>query len=330
MDKDLISVIVPVYKVEEYLNRCVDSIINQTYKNLEIILVDDGSPDNCGKICDDYAKHDKRIKVIHKKNGGLSDARNAGLDIAKGKYIGFVDSDDYISENMYEILHKELVKNRADISICDYYTFDKKYPIFKLNDYEIKEYYNLNALDYVNITGLIPGDTTWNKLYKRKLFKSIRFPLNRVYEDVGTTYKIYNIAKKIITVDIKLYAYFYRKNSISHNISLKTLLDMIEMSNNKDDFLYNFKDFKKSALHNKIDCYTTVLLYVSLLKDYSLLKRKEFLDIYNYLKSIKLSDVDKKYLGYKYYIFLSLRINKYLTIRLWHIFYLIKHKLIRK
>ena len=115
---ELISVIVPVYKVEKYLRECVDSILAQTYTNLEIILVDDGSPDNCGKICDEYAQNDSRIKVIHQENGGLSAARNAGLDIATGKYIGFVDSDDYAELNMFEELHKRIIENNADLSIC--------------------------------------------------------------------------------------------------------------------------------------------------------------------------------------------------------------------
>lgn len=121
MKEDLISIIVPVYKVENYLSKCLDSMICQTYKNIEIILVDDGSPDNSGKICDDYAKKDSRIKVIHKENGGLSDARNAGLKIATGKYIGFVDSDDYISVEMYEKLYNQAKKEDADIACCNYY-----------------------------------------------------------------------------------------------------------------------------------------------------------------------------------------------------------------
>ena len=119
MKSDLISIIVPVYKVEKYIDECIKSIINQTYTNLEIILIDDGSPDNCGKICDEYAKNDKRIKVIHQKNMGQSVARNVGLEYAKGDYIGFVDSDDYIKNNMFEVLHNNLVSYNADISICN-------------------------------------------------------------------------------------------------------------------------------------------------------------------------------------------------------------------
>lgn len=121
MESKLISVIVPVYNVEKYLSKCIDSILAQTYKNLEIILVDDGSPDNCPKICDEYAKKDNRIKVIHKENGGLSAARNVALDIAKGEYIGFVDSDDFIAEDMYEVLYNLAEKYNAEISSVSFY-----------------------------------------------------------------------------------------------------------------------------------------------------------------------------------------------------------------
>ena len=122
MEKPLISIIIPVYKVEKYLEKCIKSVLDQTYKNLQIILVDDGSPDNCGNICDNYAKIDNRIEVIHKENGGLSDARNVGLKKARGKYIGFVDSDDYVSNEMFENMYNTLVNNNADVSICNFYT----------------------------------------------------------------------------------------------------------------------------------------------------------------------------------------------------------------
>ena len=127
MSKPLITVIVPIYHVEKYLHRCVDSILNQTYENLEIILVDDGSGDACSSICDEYAGRDSRIVVIHKENGGLSDARNAGIEIAKGQYLAFVDSDDYIHKDMYKILMKEILESNAEVSICSYkYVYDNK------------------------------------------------------------------------------------------------------------------------------------------------------------------------------------------------------------
>ena len=115
--EDLISVVVPIYNVENYIKKCVDSILSQTYKNLEIILVDDGSPDNCPQICDEYAQKDNRIKVIHKENGGLSDARNAGIDISKGKFITFIDSDDYIEKDYVEVLYNSIKENASDMAI---------------------------------------------------------------------------------------------------------------------------------------------------------------------------------------------------------------------
>ena len=125
---DLISIIIPVYNVEQYLSRCIDSVINQTYKNLEIILIDDGSTDDSGEICDEYALKDNRIKVMHKQNGGVSSARNEGLDISKGNYIGFIDSDDFIEKDMYEFLYDLLTKNNCDISCCNKFIFkDNKF-----------------------------------------------------------------------------------------------------------------------------------------------------------------------------------------------------------
>ena len=120
LNKDVVSVIIPIYKAEPYLKKCLDSIAAQTYKNLEIILIDDGSPDNCGRICDEYAANDPRVKVIHKQNGGMSDARNTGLDNATGEYLTFIDSDDYVSENFVDTLLNALRDNDADMSVCSF------------------------------------------------------------------------------------------------------------------------------------------------------------------------------------------------------------------
>ena len=144
----LLSVIVPIYNVEDYLNRCVDSIINQTYKNLEIILVDDGSPDNCPQMCDDYAKKDSRIRVVHKENGGLSDARNAGMKVATGEYVSFIDSDDYISLDFYETLFQTMVDNDSDIVECSVVKFyeNEKFDEYS-DDLKVTNYETVDALD---------------------------------------------------------------------------------------------------------------------------------------------------------------------------------------
>ena len=201
-----ISVIVPIYKVEKYIHRCIDSIINQTYKNLEIILVDDGSPDSCPRICDEYAKKDKRIKVIHKENGGLSDARNKGVDIATGDYIAFVDSDDYIHPNMYEVLIYELEKNNSDIALCKYKIVYEKSKIKTEIDgkFEVYSLNNLQALDSMYGKDGVDFIVAWNKLYKKDLFNKIRYPVGKIHEDEYTTYKLLFASKNVIYIEYEL------------------------------------------------------------------------------------------------------------------------------
>ena len=184
MNEELISVIVPIYKVEKYLKRCIESIINQTYHNLEIILVDDGSPDKCGEMCEEYSKKDKRIKVIHKENGGLSDARNKGLEIATGKYIGFVDSDDFIDKDMYKVLYNNLKNNNADMSICSIYQFENEEEIVKgYNKNETVITYNKQEMFNNFYDDLLRNVVAWNKLYKADIFKDIKYPKGKAVEE---------------------------------------------------------------------------------------------------------------------------------------------------
>lgn len=213
--KPLISVIIPIYKVEKYLHKCVDSVINQTYSNLEIILVDDGSPDGCGRVCDEYAAKDSRIRVIHKENGGLSDARNAGLDIATGEYIGFVDSDDYIAQNMYEILLKNAEKSNADISLCGYYN-EYEGGMIK-NNYPVSEQKVLAASDGLKevIYSKKYGIMAWTKLYKKELFKNVRYPKGHICEDVYVIGDIFENVKIAAFDTTPLYYYVHRDDSIS-------------------------------------------------------------------------------------------------------------------
>ena len=219
MSKPLITVIVPIYHVEKYLHRCVDSILNQTYENLEIILVDDGSGDACSSICDEYAGRDSRIVVIHKGNGGLSDARNAGIEIAKGQYLAFVDSDDYIHKDMYKILMKEILESNAEVSICSYkYVYDNKE---KETDAEYADDYNKEVMDgiqaqhqYYNGRKQLELTVAWNKLYKKNLFDNLRYPKGKIFEDEFTTYKALYESKTICFIDLPLYYYLQRKDSI--------------------------------------------------------------------------------------------------------------------
>lgn len=216
--KPLISIIVPIYDVEEYLNECIISILNQTYKNLEIILVDDGSPDNCGNMCDEYAKKDHRIIVIHKSNGGLSDARNTGLDICKGEYISFIDSDDYISEYFIEMMYMGCCLNDSDVVTCagseKFFDESDKRPVLaeSLQDCVITEIAPDKALEMMLYQN-IPNGAQF-RLYKNSVFRNIRFPVGYLYEDVATIHKTFLAAKKMTFVNAKIYAYRVRNNSI--------------------------------------------------------------------------------------------------------------------
>ena len=212
---ELISIIVPVYNNEKYLDKCVKSIVNQTYQNLEIILVDDGSPDNCPRICDEWAKTDGRIRVVHKQNGGVSSARNAALDIATGDYISFVDSDDYLEPNAIEVLLSEIAKNNADISMGSLF-FDY------IDGRETQKQESSNLIienddilkDYLLDKNIRPE--VWNKLYKADLFRNIRFPLGTSYaEDFKINYYILKICKKAALSDKCLYHYLQESGNSS-------------------------------------------------------------------------------------------------------------------
>lgn len=231
--KPLISIIVPIYKVEPYLRRCLDSIINQTYTNLEIILVDDGSPDSCPQICDEYAASDKRIVVIHKKNGGLSDARNAGLDVCKGEYVSFVDSDDWIADSFVENLIQVIYQRNADIGIVNFVRTSISFTAtIKIesspNTEELSPQQSVKKLwSKDNVTFVI----ACGKIYKTTLFSNIRFPKGKVHEDEYTTYKLLYSAHKTVFLNAPLYFYFQRDDSIMANgssDSLRILDAMVE------------------------------------------------------------------------------------------------------
>lgn len=237
--EELVSVIVPVYNVEKYLSQCLDSIIHQTYKNLEIILVNDGSTDGSGKICDDYAAKDGRIKVIHQENGGLSDARNKGLDLMTGQFVTFVDSDDYLENNCIHTLYTYACTCKTDISIGKFVEFEENTSQFLFH----------NHLNNGNKIEFLTGDqclerhhkyflaifvTAWAKLYRTSLFndsnpcKSIRYPLGVLHEDQYTTHKLFFKSNKIVFVNDYLYVYRVRENSITNTLlSDKRIMDNI-------------------------------------------------------------------------------------------------------
>ena len=236
---ELISVIIPIYKVEKYLKQCIESVINQTYTNLDIILVDDGSPDNCGLLCDEYEKKDSRIRVIHKQNGGLSDARNAGITIAQGEYIGFVDSDDYISQDMYEKLHSAIKKNNAQLAVCNFqYVNEDGTEINKQSPVKNEKLSRIEALHKLNESMWWYYVTAWNKLYRKELFSNIRFPFARLYEDAYLVHEIMGECDNIATISEKLYYYRQRDNSIITSGKSVRNYDAVEALCNRCDYYY--------------------------------------------------------------------------------------------
>lgn len=247
---DLVSVIIPIYNVEKYIDECIESVIQQTYKNIEIILIDDGSKDKCGKICDAYMRQDKRIKVIHKENGGLSDARNKGLDVATGKYITFIDSDDYISKYYIERLLTVLKKENADIVQTDKTMQKTDFKIIG-NKFECKIFSRDEALRSLWNFGDIEV-YAWGKLYKKELWNMIRFPIGRINEDACTTYKVIYKSKKIAAIKDALY--FYRKNeeSIMGKKFYMERFDIFKVPDEIVDFLgEEEKMFEREILYYK-------------------------------------------------------------------------------
>ncbi len=253
---DVISVIVPIYNVEKYLVRCLQSIIKQTYQNLEIILVDDGSTDTSGKLCDKFAEKDSRIIVIHKKNGGLSDARNVGIDKSSGSYLVFVDSDDWIDPDMISILYNVAQKNNSDIIECSYRNIYKDH---------ILEETNCNAEiingDYVTaLEGMLDWryfkPVAWNKLYKRNVIKDIRYPVGRLHEDEFTTYKYFYNAKKVSYIDVSKYNYDRtREDSITGRGFSEKNLDACWAFRERVDFFYEHNIVQLQRKMNDIYCW---------------------------------------------------------------------------
>lgn len=237
-----ISVIVPIYNISNYLNRIILCLINQTYKNLEIILIDDGSTDDSGKICDEFKKKDNRIKVIHQKNSGVSVARNRGIEVSTGEYIGFVDSDDYISLEMYEVLYNNLIKTNSDVSVCSYISFKEKIPSFEKKDIT-KIFSNVEVLKDIITDGLITN-FLWNKLFKKELFEGIKFPINKIYEDMYVLPRIFSKTKNVVYTESKLYGYFQRENSYVNTYNLEKNNNYFEFCDEIYKFLSKYKELK--------------------------------------------------------------------------------------
>lgn len=228
-EKETISVIVPIYNTEPYLNRCIDSIIAQTYRNLDIILVDDGSVDRSGEICEAYEKKDKRVRVIHQQNGGAASARNSGLEIAKGKYIGFVDSDDFITADMYESLIRCL-DDDVDIVTCGKFLVypsknwkikAKKYCAHKINKYGTEQ-----AIEEL-LKGQLFSNSVYEKLYRKELFDGLRFPQGRISEDHPVTYTLFKRCRNVVNIGEAKYYQYRREDSISRKEFFFRRIDIV-------------------------------------------------------------------------------------------------------
>lgn len=249
MNNPEISVIVPVYKVEKYLNKCIDSILLQTFKDFELILVDDGSPDKCGEICDKYEYEDNRIKVIHKENGGVSSARNAGIDIARGKYINFVDSDDWIERESLEVLYKIANETCADIVQGKGVIAKDEVNIELIKNSTFNEYSNVEALhDLFNYDNGEIRIVPFNKLNSIRLFSGLRYPEGKIHEDEYLTPRLIYKANKVAVVDSQLYHYRLSKGSIMRSkFSIKNL-DRIYILNEECKF---YREIGERELYNK-------------------------------------------------------------------------------
>lgn len=307
-NNDLISIIVPIYNTEKYLKKCLDSIINQTYKQIEILLIDDGSTDGCGKICDEYSKKDDRIIVIHKKNGGLSDARNIGLDNAKGRYISFVDSDDYIDKNMIYSLYYDCIDNKCQMASSNKILElenEKKFYLKEINKSEIIN--TENALKNL----LLNDPSVVNKLFDRKLFDGIRFVKGKLYEDILTTPLLIEQSEKIFLDKRYFYHYIQHDDSLVHN----------SFSKKKMDYMYNAKELYNHIVSNypniveEAEAYYILVLTTMLSEAYC--KRKEmnieYKKIYNELKKFKLKYRNNQYIPKLKKIMISLCLIKQIS-----------------
>lgn len=248
-----ISIIIPIYNVDKYLEKCLDSILNQTFKDFEVILVNDGSTDNSDIIIDRYSKLDNRLKAIHQKNGGVSHARNVGVKASKGEYIGFVDPDDWIYEDMFMNLYEVAISTNSDIVVCRHYRQVDGQIINKDEESEyIKEMNNKDGMKEL-FKGQLYRFALWNKLFIRHLFDEIEFPEGRIHEDLSTTYKLFSKARKITYTNYSGYVYVKRENSI---LTTKFNKERLQSFIAWEEILEFMKKYYNDIYYIVISCYT--------------------------------------------------------------------------
>lgn len=301
--KDLISVIIPIYNVEQYLERCIKSVIEQSYNNLEIILVDDGSKDNCGKICDDYSNKDSRIKVIHKENGGLSEARNVAIDSCKGKYISFIDSDDFVHKDYILNMYTDLCKANADIATCSYQSFYEESDICDNIIFEERQVYNNEQALKLMLYQIGTTTSACGKIYDKKLFEKVRYPVGEICEDLATTYKLFMKAKTITFSTNKLYYYLQRRESIINSkFSIKRMKALEFAKTMVDDIVSEMSNIEKAA-KNRLFMEAIFIIIKIPRKEYKEEQRK-LLNVIKQNRRIVLRDKNSKK-GYRVIALLS-------------------------
>lgn len=280
--KGLISIIVPIYKVEKVLDRCIRSIVCQTYSDLEIILVNDGSPDNCPDICDRWEKKDSRIKVIHKENGGLSDARNAGLEFANGEFIGFVDSDDWIAPEMYERLLKSMIQNNSDIAACSVEMVWENNSQSRMLTQQKNCVLNRKEAQLELLIESKLKDPVWYKLYRKSVIEGMFFEKGKYHEDVFWSYRAIGNANSVSIIDYIGYYYWQRGESImGEKYSLKRL-DAVEGKCNRQEYFKEY--FPELESKGLVDLWFTCLYQGQVaLKE---LSQKEVLQVFQRLKEV--------------------------------------------
>lgn len=315
MIKEKISIIVPVYNVEAYLERCVESILKQTYTNLEILLVNDGSTDKSGELCDKLALRDHRIRVIHKENGGLSDARNRGIDEASSNLIGFIDSDDYIDEDMYETLYRQMVASKADLSMCGHYDVYHQIPEKQVAEIKTWELMPEEAIKMV-MEAKILSVTAVNKLYKKALFEQLRFRIGKIAEDAFIMVDLIHQCSKIVATNEKKYYYVHRENSITtQKFSLKFLNVIEAYEQNAKIISENYPDLYDVAIMRLNWAYFYVLDRLLVDNDF---KDKVLEDrLISYLKKNKKSILmDSRFTRARKMSFLALCLSRKLYLRI--------------
>ena len=270
-----VSIIVAVYKTEEYIHKCVDSILSQSYANIELILVDDGSPDNCGIICDDYARMDNRVLVIHKENGGISDARNKGLDACTGDFITFVDSDDWIDKG-----HIALLVEYAKDDTIIYCGWKDVFTSGRVETHSIQDKIAVSAKEAIELTQKkylsnfkeinkeesydIFSNVVWNKLYPKGIFHNIRFPVGKVYEDGYICFETLMKCEKVIGVSVASYNYLIRPSSTCHTRTAKSVIDLLDSRLKQEIDITKYPELVK--ISKKITLLNSIMIYFEYLR----------------------------------------------------------------